>query len=191
MTSRLRWNGTLRPAAPRRHGGHRRAAHSRRRSYGRDPLLAAAFAAVVAVLLALYLVVPASPSRARADPLGQPDRICPVRSCAAYPRPGQVKGITLAALGNYALFTRSAEAQVRAARVWGANAIRLQIVQDTLVGAAGGRLSPWYMADIRRLVRYALFNHLTVILNARLRPLAGFLPARTCPPERPILCGAT
>jgi hypothetical protein len=168
MTSRLRRNGTFGPPAAPRRGVHRRTApHDRRRSSRWDPLLAAAFAAVVAVLLALDLVVPPSPTRARADPLRPPDRICPVRSCAAYPRPGQVKGITLAALGNYALFTRSAEAQVRAARVWGANAIRLQIVQDTLVGEAGRRLSSWYMADIRRLVRYALVKHLTVILNAQ------------------------
>jgi hypothetical protein len=77
-----------------------------------------------------------------AEAVAPPDRICPVRSCADYPQPAKVKGITLAALTNYLVFTKAARAQIRAARVWGANAIRLQIVQDKLVGKAGRKDPP-------------------------------------------------
>ena len=102
------------------------------------------------------------------------DRICPVRSCAGYPQPDQVKGITLAVLTNYVVFTKAAQAQIRAAHSWGANAVRIQIVQDKLVGQAGRKLAPGYLADVRRLVGYALRQHLTVILNAQTELSTGF-----------------
>lgn len=129
--------------------------------------------AAATVSLAGYFMLPsgAGPARARLLP---PDRICPVQSCAAYPRPDQVKGITLATLTNYIVFTKAARAQIRAAHAWGANAVRIQIVQDKLVGQAGRKLAQGYLADVRRLVGYALRQHLTVILNAQTELSTGF-----------------
>jgi len=128
----------------------------------------------IAALSVLYLIVQPGTSDIGAQAITPPDRICPVRSCAGYPQPAKLKGITLAALTNYLVFTKAARAQIRAARVWGANAIRLQIVQDKLVGKAGRKDSPRYMADIRRLVDYALRQHMTVILNAQTEISMGF-----------------
>ncbi len=125
------------------------------------------------VLFAGYLILRSDASGVRAGRL-PPDRICPVQSCAGYPQPDRVKGITLATLTNYVVFTKAARAQIRAARAWGANAVRIQIVQDKLVGQAGRKLSPVYLADIRRLVGYALGLQLTVILNAQTELSTGF-----------------
>jgi Cellulase (glycosyl hydrolase family 5) len=136
-------------------------------------IAAAAIALAVATAsIALYGMLHSGGSQ-RAGRL-LPDRICPVRSCAGYPQPDQVKGITLATLTNYIVFIKAARAQIRAARTWGANAVRIQIVQDKLVGQAGRKLSPEYLADVRRLVGYALHRHLTVILNAQTELSTGF-----------------
>ncbi len=129
--------------------------------------------AVATVSLAGYFVLPSGAGPARAGRL-VPGRICPVQSCAGYPQPDRVKGITLATLTNYIVFSKAARAQIRAARAWGANAVRIQIVQDKLAGQAGRKLAPGYLADIRRLVGYALRRHLTVILNAQTEPSTGF-----------------
>lgn len=122
--------------------------------------------------IALYVVLhPDGKARAGLLPA---DRICPVQSCASYPQPDQVKGITLATLTNYIVFSKAARAQIRAAHAWGANAVRIQVVQDKLVGQAGRKLAPGYLADIRRLAGYALRRHLTVILNAQTELSTGF-----------------
>ena len=136
-------------------------------------ILAGSAIAAATALIAGYFVLNSGASKVRAGLL-PPDRICPVQSCAAYPRPDQVKGITLATLTNYIVFTKAARAQIRAARAWGANAVRIQVVQDKLVGQAGRKLSPGYLADVRRLVDYALRRHLTVILNATTELSTGF-----------------
>ncbi len=138
--------------------------------------------AVTTALVAVYLILHPAAGSGRGALL-RPDRICPVQSCAAYPQPDRIKGITLATLTNYVVFTRSARAQIRAARGWGANAVRIQIVQDKLVGQAGRKLSPGYLADVRRLVAYALRWHLTVILNAQTEVSTGF-PANENLPTR-------
>jgi len=101
-------------------------------------------------------------------------RPCPVASCAAYPVPSQVRGITIAALQNYLLFTRGVQDQISAAQGWNVNAIRLQIVQDKLVGAGGRKYSSGYMANIRRVVDFALHRHLNVILNAQTELSLGY-----------------
>jgi hypothetical protein len=104
-------------------------------------------------------------------------RPCPVMSCAAYPVPSQVRGITIAALQNYLLFSRGVRDQIRAAqgwKGWNVNAIRLQIVQDKLVGATGQKYSPGYMANIQRIVAFALNRHLNVILNAQTEISLGY-----------------
>jgi hypothetical protein len=85
-----------------------------------------------------------------------------------------VRGITIAALQNYLLFTRSVQDQIRAAQGWNVNTIRLQIVQDKLVGASGHRYSIGYMTNIRRIVAYALHRHLNVILNAQTEISLGY-----------------
>lgn len=100
--------------------------------------------------------------------------ICPAASCPGYPVPAQVRGITIAALENYLLFTKAVQAQIQAAQGWHINAVRLQIVQDKLVGKGGRRYSQGYMRDIRHIVRYALHHHLDVILNAQTEISMGF-----------------
>ena len=105
-------------------------------------------------------------------------RPCPLTSCAGYPVPSQVRGITIAALQNYLGFTGSVKAQIGAAQSWNVNAIRLQIVQDKLVGASGRRYSrgysATYMNNIRQIVTFALHNHLNVILNAQTELSLGY-----------------
>jgi hypothetical protein len=106
-------------------------------------------------------------------------RICPVADCSAYPVPGDIKGVALSSLENWLLFTRSAEAQIRAVRSrhgksWDGNAIRLQLLQDKLVGPRGNLWSPHYFTAIEQIVHYALARHLAVILNAQTEPATGF-----------------
>jgi Cellulase (glycosyl hydrolase family 5) len=124
--------------------------------------------------------VPPSASVARRD--------CPVADCSAYPVPAEIRGVALSSLENWLLFTRSAEAQIRAVRSatgksWNGNAIRLQILQDKLVGPEGNLWSPGYFRAIERIVSCALRRHLTVILNAQTEPATGF-PANEQGPTR-------
>ncbi len=90
-----------------------------------------------AALIAGYLIARSGTSRLGAA--AGPDRICPIRSCAGYPQPSRIKGITLATLTNYVVFAKAGESQIRAASAWGANAVRFQIVQDKLVEGRAGR----------------------------------------------------
>ena len=108
-------------------------------------------------------------------------RPCPVTSCADYPVPSQVRGITIAALQNYLSYGKAVQDQISAAaRGWNVNAIRLQIVQDKLVGASGHRYrysrgySATYMYNIRQIVTFALHRHLNVILNAQTEISLGY-----------------
>jgi hypothetical protein len=109
-------------------------------------------------------------------------RLCPLKSCAGYPVPSQVRGITIAALQNYLLQnyplpTPSVRNQISAAaKDWNVNAIRLQIVQDRLVGVTGDRYSHslGYMTKIRQIVDFALHRHLNVILNAQTEMSLGY-----------------
>lgn len=169
------------PQPSRRAARRRKATHRKDHPTAWHTILASTAMAVTLALIAVYLIVQPDASNVRAAPVGPPDRICPISSCAAYPQPAQVKGITLASLTSYVLFTKAAEEQIRAATAWGANAIRLQIVQDKMVGRAGGRLSPRYMADVRSLVSYALSRHMTVILNAQTEISMGFATNENLP----------
>src|SRR5215471_12827046 len=101
-------------------------------------------------------------------------RPCPVASCAAYPEPSQVRGITIAALQNYLFWTRSVKEQVSATQGWNVNAIRVQIVQDRLVGASGHRPAAGYLHNVKEVVDYALHLHLNVILNAQTETTMGY-----------------
>jgi hypothetical protein len=146
-------------------------------------VLAAAAVVGTAALVALYVVAQPGASNLRAALAAPPDPICPVQSCAGYPQPSQIKGLTLASLTSYVVYTKAAEAQIRAAHAWGANAVRFQILQDKLVGAAGHGHSQGYMADIRRLVTYALHQNLTVILNAQTEVSMGFAGNENLPSQ--------
>jgi hypothetical protein len=151
-------------------------------------LHAAAAVAAVAILTAimgaamLAVAVPGQPP-AEAVPVHEVFRICPVADCSAYPDPGRIKGVALSSLENWLLFTRSAEAQIRAVsapwqrhphKSWDGNAIRLQILQDKLVGPKGNLWSPGYFRAIEHIVSYALHRHLDVVLNAQTEPTTGF-----------------
>jgi hypothetical protein len=101
-------------------------------------------------------------------------RPCPLPTCAGYPVPSQVRGITIAALQNFLFDTPAVTKQITAAKSWNVNAIRLQIVQDKLVGAAGNKYARGYMRNIRRIVTFALHLHLNVILNAQTEMSMGY-----------------
>jgi Cellulase (glycosyl hydrolase family 5) len=105
-------------------------------------------------------------------------RACPLKSCAAYPVPSQVRGLTIAALQNYLSYGPAVRAQIRAAQGWDVNAIRVQIVQDKLVGASGHRYplgyERRYMTNIQHIVTDALDSHLNVILNAQTELTVGY-----------------
>ncbi len=100
--------------------------------------------------------------------------ICPDGTCSGYPDPSKVHGITIAALENWLIYNRSVRAQIRAARGWGANTIRLQILQDKLVGIKGNSFSPGYMLNIERIANFALKHHFDVVINAQTEVSTGF-----------------
>ncbi len=67
------------------------------------------------------------------------------------------------------------KAQIRAAKMsWHANAVRLQVMQDKLVGASGTDYSPAYMGNISAAVNYAENIGLYVIINCQTEPGPGF-----------------
>jgi hypothetical protein len=142
-------------------------------------LATAVLAATVGATIALAVHTPPT---ATTPATGRAWRICPIADCSAYPVPGRIQGVALSSLENWLLFTRSAEAQIRAVSAPGhprrksgdGNAIRLQILQDKLVGPKGNLWSPGYFAAIGRIVTCALRRHLTVILNAQTEPATGF-----------------
>jgi hypothetical protein len=139
----------------------------------------AAAVTLVVVLAAAWWVIgrqgappPVAASIASAKVIYRP---CPVGSCAGYPVPSQVRGITIAALQNFLFDNPSVKGQIRAAaRGWNVNAIRLQIVQDKLVGASGKKYSASYMTNIHKIVAFALRRHLNVILNAQTEMSMGY-----------------
>ena len=128
---------------------------------------------LAATAAALVLLVAQSPPPPGPAP-GFAYRDCPVSNCSAYPDPATVRGLTIATLQNWILYTRAAEAQVRAAAAWDVNTVRLQIVQDKMTGAAGESFSPRYMDAVRTIVHYALAHHLFVVLNAQTEISLGF-----------------
>jgi hypothetical protein len=138
--------------------------------------------AAAVVPFALPRSVPAQATQAPVRAVGVGYRICPVADCAHYPRPAEIRGIALSSLENWLLFTRSAEAQIRAVstpghprhKSWHGNAIRLQLLQDKLVGPKGNLWSPGYYRAIQAIIAYALHRRLAVIVNAQSEPATGF-----------------
>lgn len=94
-------------------------------------------------------------------------------------------GITLSGLQAYLFGERNVltmENQMRAARLdWHANTIRLQIIQDKLVGQGGQHYRPQYMRYIRQLVAFGLRQHLTMVLNAQTEESTGWAAKETMP----------
>jgi hypothetical protein len=163
--------------------GCSRCRRCRKRRHARHPWRTAAAALAVTALTAAMAAVLLAAAPGTAQPAAavphQVFRDCPVADCAAYPDPARVRGVALSSLENWLLFTRSAEAQIVAVRnrrgkSWHGNAIRLQLLQDKLVGPKGNLWSPGYFRAIGRIVRFALRRHLTVILNAQTEPATGF-----------------
>ena len=130
--------------------------------------------AVLAATLAALVLVLAQPPPPPGPVPGIAYRDCPVSDCSAYPAPADVRGLTIATLQNWILYTRAAKAQIRAAAAWHVNTVRLQIVQDKMVGAAGKSFSPRYANAVRAIVHYALHHGLFVVLNAQTEISLGF-----------------
>ena len=156
---------------------HRHRAHRAHRSRRHAAIVAAA-ATLLVIPAAAWRVIgwqgAPSPVAATSVSAAVHYRPCPKTYCADYPVPSQVRGLTIAALQNYLSFTTSVKAQIGAARFWNVNAIRLQIVQDKLVGASGNKFASGYMANIQGIVAYALQLHLNVILNAQTEMSMGY-----------------
>lgn len=183
------------PGPRHKHRAHRNHHAHRYRHTG----IVAGAVTLVVILAAAWWVIgrQGAPSPAAATSVSATVRYraCPVASCAAYPVPSQVRGLTIAALQNFLLPTKGVQAQIGATHSWNVNAIRLQIVQDKLVGAdgpgysTGHGYSTWngysaghgyseyslgYMKNIQQIVTFALKNHLNVILNAQTELSLGY-----------------
>ena len=94
-------------------------------------------------------------------------------------------GITLSGLQSY-LFgpgdVTTMEHQMRAAKYdWHANTVRLQVIQDKLVGAGGHTFRPAYMGYVRRLVTFGLHLRLTVVLNDQTEVSTGYALSERLP----------
>ncbi len=79
-------------------------------------------------------------------------------------------GITVPGLAHadYQDFTSADDAQIQAAaQDWCANTVRLQVSQDTLVGARGTQDDKAFMAAIEAEVSLAESYHLVVVINAQ------------------------
>lgn len=91
---------------------------------------------------------------------------------------GEPIGITLSGLQSYVLTGFLEETmcrQIRAAKkYWHANTIRLQLIQDKLVGADGHEFNKAYLAAIRGVSGCALIKHMTLVLNDQTEQSVGF-----------------
>ncbi|HEX3921539.1 MAG TPA: cellulase family glycosylhydrolase [Streptosporangiaceae bacterium] len=79
-------------------------------------------------------------------------------------------GVTVPGLAHadYQDFTSADDAQIQAAaQDWCANTVRLQVSQDTLVGAGGTQDNTAFMAAIEAEVSLAESFHLVVVINAQ------------------------
>jgi hypothetical protein len=164
--------------------GHRR--HRRAPSRGplprREHVIRTAAVLILAATVASCAWILLQPPPPFTAPPGFTDRPCPLTtSCAGYPAPSQVRGLTIATLQNWVLFTQSAEAEIRAAKAWHVNLVRLQIVQDKMVGVTGKAFSPRYMNAVRTITRYALQRGLFVVLNAQTELSLGFVHDEAMP----------
>ena len=137
-----------------------------RRAHTAVRVLMAALALATAAAVAVLLLVPMTPPAAPGPP-------------RYYDWPGGApRGITLSGLQAY-LFgppnvTMMEKQMLAARRYWHANTIRLQVIQDKLVGEDGNRYRPLYGRYVRELVTFGLRHHLTVVLNAQTEISTGW-----------------
>lgn len=123
---------------------------------------------------------PGSTSPAHADVV-QTFHICPIADCTRYPDPPNVRGITISALQSWLPQQYLIYKQISAMAAWNANAMRLQILQDKLVGADGKSFSQQYMGVVEKFIRYALHKHLTVIIAAQTELSVGYTKNESLP----------
>jgi hypothetical protein len=149
-----------RPGAPARCPGCGKAPRRRLRRprwLTRRKMLTAALGA--AVLTAGVLLMPVVGKPAQAP-----------ESVQLYDWKRPTDGITLSGFQNYLMGPPVMKMMIRqigaAKYYWRANTIRLQILQDRLVGQNGNRYNRWY--------KYALHLHLTVVLNDQTEMSVGY-----------------
>jgi hypothetical protein len=96
-----------------------------------------------------------------------------------------VRGITLSGYQNFIVSDSTVamiERQERAARDhWKANTIRLQILQDRLVGGKGNTWNRHYFYFVRKGISYALSLGLTVVINDQTEVSMGFAKNEPAP----------
>jgi Cellulase (glycosyl hydrolase family 5) len=148
----------------RRHA--RPAARERRLGWPGQAVIIAALAALIVAALAMAPPRPPAPvavtaARYHVWPGGRP----PI-------------GITLSGLQAHTfseINMTTMENQMRAAKTyWHANTVRLQIIQDKLVGQYGHAFNPAYMAYVRRLVAFGRGLGLVMVLNAQTEQSPGW-----------------
>lgn len=87
-------------------------------------------------------------------------------------------GITLSSMQAYVMTPRvpkMVERQMWSARYyWHANTIRIQLLQDRLVGKSGTYLNRAYLNQIREVTDYGLKQGLTIVLNAQTELAVGY-----------------
>jgi hypothetical protein len=149
-----------------------------RRSHSLAAQAAAVAAGVTTLAAVIVLLAPAIAGRppAQTRPAGA--------RYFAWPH-GAPIGITLSGLQAY-LFgptnVTTMENQMRAAKLdWHANTIRLQIIQDKLVGEGGHHYRPAYMAYVRQIVAFGLHLGLTMVLNAQTEQSTGYALSEPLP----------
>lgn len=96
-----------------------------------------------------------------------------------------VRGITLSGFQNFIVndsTTSMLERQERAARNhWKANTVRLQILQDRLVGPKGDKWNAHYFYYIRNQIRHILAMGMTVVINDQTEVSMGFADNEPAP----------
>jgi hypothetical protein len=94
-------------------------------------------------------------------------------------------GVTLSGLQQYILSQSTVttmERQIYAAKhSWHANTVRFQVLQDRMVGADGHHFERYYMRDLQEVTRYALHQHLRVVINAQTELSMGYALSESLP----------
>ena len=148
-------------------GRPRRQRHRRRSRIA--AIVIAPVALISAAVLSVLLLSPGLTAPSLAAPAGA--------TAYAWPHRAPV-GITLSGLQDYVItpnLVHTMERQIRASRIaWHSNTVRLQILQDRLVGVFGTKHDRYYMYVIRTLADYAIHLGLNVVLNAQTELSVGY-----------------
>lgn len=106
----------------------------------------------------------------------------PAEACPAHPRyvkwSQPVRGITFSGLQDFVLTSQTVtmmERQERAAKnYWKANHVRIQILQDRLVGHNGKQWNSHYFYYVRKVIDYAIGIGLSVDINDQTEVSVGY-----------------